>query len=82
MAGKRHTPQQVIDRPGVAEASRRIGVTGQTFYRWRGGNGAPAIDRASRPQRAAADLTPDNRILRQASAGNFRALHIAAARQP
>ena len=46
MANKRHTPEQVINKlreaevaisagGTVAEASRRIGVTEQTFYRWR-----------------------------------------------
>ena len=46
MAKKRHTPEQVINRlreaegamaegSTVAEAARRIGVTDQTFYRWR-----------------------------------------------
>ena len=99
MAGKRLTPQQVINLPGeaevamaasraVAEAARRIGVTGQTFYRWRSGNGGPAIDRAgrlkplksgnSRPQRAAADLTLDNQTQREASGAYSWALHAAA----
>ena len=46
MAKKRHTPEQVINKlreaevaiaegSTVAEAARRIGVTEQTFYRWR-----------------------------------------------
>ena len=46
MARKRHTPEQVINKlreaevalaqgSAVAEASRQIGVTEQTFYRWR-----------------------------------------------
>ncbi len=99
MAGKRQTPQQVINQPGeaevalaasgaVAEAARQLGATGQPFYRWRGDCGGPGIDRASRPrplksensrpQRAAAVLTLDNRILREASRGNLWALHVVA----
>ena len=46
MAKKRHTPEQVINRlreaevattegSTVAGAARRVGVTEQTFYRWR-----------------------------------------------
>ena len=46
LARRRHTPEQVINKlreaevaiaegNTVAEAARRIGVTQQTFYRWR-----------------------------------------------
>ena len=46
MPTKRHTPEQVINKlreaeiamaqgSAVAEASRKIGVTEQKFYRWR-----------------------------------------------
>ena len=46
MPRKKHTPEQVINKlreaevvlaqgRTVAEASRQIGVTEQTFYRWR-----------------------------------------------
>ena len=78
MARRRHTPEQVINklREGevaiaegstVAEASRRIGVTEQTFYRWRSEYGGLKIDQArrlkhlesenGRLKRAVADLT-------------------------
>ena len=65
----------------VAEASRRIGVTQQTFYRWRTEYGGLRIDQArrlkrlesenGRLRRAVADLTLDNQILREVSEGNF-----------
>ena len=92
MAKKRHTPEQVINKlreaevaiaegRTVAEAARRIGVTEQTFYRWRSEYGGLRIDQArrlkrlesenSRLKRAVADLTLDNQILREASEGNF-----------
>ncbi len=57
MARKRHTPEQVINKlreaevaitggGTVAEAARRIGVTEQTFYRWRSEYGGLRIDQA------------------------------------
>ena len=92
MARRRHTPEQVINKlreaevaiaegSTVAEASRRIGVTEQTFYRWRSEYGGLRIDQArrlkrlesenSRLKRAVADLTLDNQILKEAAEGNF-----------
>ena len=51
MARRKHSPEQVINKLRqaevaiaegctVAEASRQIGVTQQTFYRWRAEYGA------------------------------------------
>ena len=92
MARRRHTPEQVINKlreaeiaiaegSTVAEASRRIGVTEQTFYRWRSEYGGLRIDQArrlkrlesenGRLKRAVADLTLDNQILKEAAEGNF-----------
>ena len=93
MAKRRHTPEQVITRlreaeVAIAEAARRIGVTEQTFYRWRSEYGGLRIDQArrlkrlesenSRLRRAVADLTVDNRILREAAEGNCSAPVVAA----
>ena len=55
MPRKRHTPEQVINKlreaevaisggGTVAEASRQIGVTEQTFYRWRNEYGGLWVD--------------------------------------
>ena len=92
MPGKKHTPEQVINKlreaevvltqgSTVAEASRQIGVTEQTFYRWRNEYGGLRIDQVkrlkqlelenTRLKRAVADLTLDNQILREAAEGNF-----------
>ena len=82
MAGKRHTPKQVINKlreaevaiaggSTVAEAACRIGVTEHTYYRWRSDCGALRSGLARRLKRPVADLTLDNRILREASEGNF-----------
>ena len=92
MPRKRHTPEQVINKlreaevvlsqgSTVAEASRQIGVTEQTFYRWRNEYGGLRIDQVrrlkqlelenTRLKRAVADLTLDNQIHREAAEGNF-----------
>ena len=65
----------------VALACRRIGVSDQTFYRWRQEYGGLRIDQArrlremeaenARLRRAVADLTVDNQILKEAARGNF-----------
>ena len=92
MARRRHTPEQVINKlreaevaiaegGTVAEAARRIGVTQQTFYRWRSEYGGLRIDQARRLKRlesensrlktAVADLMLDNQIQKEAAEGNF-----------
>ena len=92
MTRRRHTPEQVINKlreaevaiaagSTVAEASRSIGVTEQTFYRWRSEYCGLRIDQArrlkqlesenGRLRRAVADLTLDNQILKEAAQGNF-----------
>ena len=92
MANRKHTAEQVINKlreaevaiaegSTVTEAARRIGVTQQTFYRWRTEYGGLRIDQARRLKRlerengrlrkAIADLTLDNQILREAAEGNF-----------
>ena len=92
MARRKHTAEQIINKlreaevaisagSTVAEVSRQIGVTQQTFYRWRTEYGGLKIDQArrlkqletenGRLRRAVADLTLDNQILREAAEGNF-----------
>ena len=92
MPRKKHTPEQVINKlreaevalaqgRTVAEASRQIEVTEQTFYRWRNEYGGLRIDQVKRLKqlesenirlkRAIADLTLDNQILKEATEGNF-----------
>ena len=81
MARRKHTAEQVINKLREAEVSRRIGVTQQTFYRWRKEYGGMKIDQAkrlkrlegenSRLRRAVADLTLDNQILKETAEGNY-----------
>ena len=92
MARKRYTPEQIIRHlrqaevlssqgRNVSEICREIGITENTYYRWRKEYGGMRIDQArrlkelerenARLKRAVADLTLDNQILREAAEGNF-----------
>ena len=65
----------------VADASRRIGVTQQTYYRWRKEFGGLKMDQArrmkelerenARLRQAVSELAIDKQILREAARGNF-----------
>ena len=65
----------------IAEAVRQIGVTQQTYYRWRkqyGGMNRDQLKRLKeletenqRLRRAVSDLTLDKLILKEAARGNF-----------
>ena len=64
----------------VPEASRKIGVTDQTYYRWRKEYGGLNVDQAKRLKdlekenvqlkHLVANLSLDNAILKEASRGN------------
>ena len=65
----------------VGEVSRKLGVTEQTYYRWRREYGGMRVEQArrlkelekenGRLKRLVADLALDNAILREATRGNF-----------
>ena len=92
MGRKRYTPEQIIrllrqsevlssEGRNAPEICREIGVTVNTYYRWRKEYGGMQVNQAkrlkelerenSRLKRAVADLTLDNQILKEASEGNF-----------
>ena len=84
MGRKRHTPEQIITALREAEVglargksvkliSRELGITEQTYYRWRREyGGMKVIERENgRLKRAVADLTLDKLILEEAAEGNF-----------
>ena len=92
MAGKREKPEEIVSKlrqvevlqgqgMTIAEAVRQIGVTQQTYYRWRelyGGMGRDQLKRLKelekenqRLRRAVSDLTLDKLILTEAARGNF-----------
>ncbi len=91
MVRKSYTPEQIINKlreveillnqgANVGEASRKIGVTEQSYYRWRKEYGGMRIEQAkrlkeleqenSRLKRLVADLSLDNAILKEAARGN------------
>ena len=92
MVKKSHSPEQIINKlreaeillnqgASVGEASRKIGVTEQTYYRWRKEYGGLRIEQAkklkslekenARLKKLVADLSIDNSILKEAAEGNF-----------
>jgi transposase-like protein len=92
MAKKRHTAEQIIARLREAEVllakgtkmpqvCRKIGITEQTYYRWRKEYGGVRTDQVKRLKelekenvqlkKVVADLTLDNAILKEAAYPNF-----------
>jgi putative transposase len=92
MARRSFTPERIINKLreaeiyinqgiSIAEASRKIGVTQQTYYRWRKEYGGLRIEQArklknlekenARLKKLVADLALDNAILKEAAEGNF-----------
>ena len=91
-ARKNLSPAQIINRLRKAEVAlangkttkgvwRELGVSEQTYYRWRSEYGGMKLAQAKRLKelgrenqrlkRAVADLTLDNLILKEAAKGNF-----------
>jgi putative transposase len=94
MAGKRFTPEQIItmlreaevllnQATPVVEVCRKLGISEQTYYRWRKEYGGMRVDQAkrlkeleqenARLKKLVADLSLDNAILKEANRGNFQA---------
>ena len=89
---RRRKPEEIISKlreaevllsqgAQVPEAVRAIGVTQQTYYRWRKEYGGMEINQAKRMKdletenarlkKAVAELTLDKLILKEAASGNF-----------
>lgn len=92
MARKHYTPEQIIKHlreaeiflgkgNNIAQACKRIGVSEQTYYRWRREYGGMQVEQAkrlkdlekenSRLKKLVADLSLDNSILKEVNKGNF-----------
>jgi len=92
MVRKGFKPEQIIGKlreaevllsqgSTVGEASRKLGVSEQTYYRWRREYGGMRVEQAKRLQelekentrlkRLVADISLDNAILKEAARGNF-----------
>ena len=80
--GKLREAEIVLGQGGtVADACRRIGVTEQSYYRWRKEYGGLKMDQArrmkdlerenARLRQAVSDLTIDKLILQEAARGNY-----------
>jgi putative transposase len=91
MARKRHTAEEIIGKLRAVEvemakgqstpqACRKIGVTEQTYYRWRKEYGGLRLDQAkrlrelerenARLKRVVADQALDLAVLKEAASGN------------
>ena len=91
MGRRMYTPEQIINKlrevevfmsqgASVAEASRKAGITEQTYYRWRREYGGMGIEQAkrlkelekenTRLKKLVADLSLDISILKEAVRGN------------
>ncbi len=92
MAGRRDKPEDIVSKlrqvevlqgqgMTIADAARQIGMTEQTYYRWRKQYGGMSRDQLKRLKeveqenqrlrRAVSDLTLDKQILSEAARGNF-----------
>ena len=92
MVRRNFTPEQIINKLreaeihinqgiSISEASRKIGVTEQTYYRWRKEYGSLLIEQAkklkhlekenARQKKLVANLSLDDAILKEAAEGNF-----------
>ncbi len=92
MGRKRHTAEQIIRKLREVEVElgrglktpevcRKLGITEQTYYRWRKEYGGLRLDQAkrlkelerenSRLKKLVADQALDNAILKEAASGNF-----------
>jgi len=92
MSKNKYSPEHIINKlreaelmvnkgATVREAIKKIGVTEQTYYRWRKQYGGMHIEQAkrlkdlekenARLKKLVADLSLDNAILKEVSKGNF-----------
>jgi len=92
MPRKRHTAEQIIRKLREAEVElakgqttgevvRKLGITEQTYYRWRKEYGGLRLDQAkrlkelekenARLKKLLAEQSLDNAILKEAASGNF-----------
>ena len=92
MSQKRHTPEQIIRKlrqaevelakgQSAVEVARKLGITEQTYYRWRKEFGGLRVDQAkrlkelekenARLKKLVADQALDNAILKETASGKF-----------
>jgi transposase-like protein len=92
MSRKRYSPEEIVNKlreaevliskgQAISQVCKQIGITDQTYYRWRKEYGGLKVDQAkrlkelekenARLKKLVADQALDNAILREAAKGNF-----------
>jgi putative transposase len=92
MSRKKHTAEEIVTKlreadvllakgQNIAEACRQLGISDQTYYKWRKEYGGLQVDQAkrfkeleqenSRLRKVVADLVMDNTILKEAAKRNW-----------
>jgi transposase-like protein len=92
MSKKKYAPEQIVSMlpeaevllgkgQSIAEVCRGLGITDQTYYRWRKEYGGLRVDQAkrlkeleqenTRLKKVVADLVLDKAILKEVARGNF-----------
>lgn len=92
MSAKRYKPEQIVNLlrkieveiangKTTPQAAREVGITEQTYYRWRREFGGLKLDQArrlkelekenSRLKRLVAELSLEKQVLREVAQGNF-----------
>lgn len=92
MPSKRYSPEEIIHKlrqvdvllgqgKPISQACKQIGVSDQTYYRWRKSYGGMKVDQAkrlkeleaenARLKRAVADLSVDKLILKEVAEGKY-----------
>ena len=92
MSTKRYKPEQIVNLlrkieveiangKATPQAAREVGITEQTYYRWRREFGGLKLDQAkrlkelekenSRLKRLVAELSLEKQVLREVAQGNF-----------
>ena len=92
MSKKKHTAEEIVTKlreaevllakgQSIAEACRQLGISDQTYYKWRKEYGGLKVDQAkrfkqmeqenSRLRKLVADLSMDNAILKEATRKNW-----------
>lgn len=92
MAKRKHNAEEIIHKlreadvvlgqgKSIAEACKQLGITGQTYFRWRKLYGGLRVDQAkrlkeleaenARLKKAVAELTVDKIILKEVAEGKF-----------
>lgn len=92
MAKRLYSPEQIINKlreaeillnqgATIGEASKKIGIIEQTYYRWRKEYGGMRVEQAkrlkdlekenARLKKLVADISLDNAILKEAAEGNL-----------